>query len=223
MRALVLAVVFAAYATQLSDATTASGLKDALKVATERAVSTTSKSGGFLDNPKIHIPLPGKLESMATGLRAVGMGAQVDELEVAMNHAAEKASGEATPVFVDAIQGMSFQDAAGILKGNDTAATSYFKKKTTAPLTTKFRPIVDDAMKDVGVTKLYESLVSQYASTPFASAPKLDLGSYVTDQALSGLFKVVGDEEKRIRKDPVARSTDLLKQVFGQSRPKAGY
>jgi hypothetical protein len=215
IRTAALAVALVAYSTQLSDATASSGLKDALKVATERAVSATSKDGGFLNDPKIRISLPGKLEGMATGLRAVGMGSQVDELEVAMNHAAEKAAGEATPVFVDAIQGMSFEDAAGILRGNDTAATSYFKKKTSAPLTTKFRPIVDEAMKNVGVTKLYESLVGQYTATPFASAPKLDLNGYVTDKALSGLFTVVGDEEKRIRKDPVARSTDLLKQVFG--------
>ncbi|HTO55551.1 MAG TPA: DUF4197 domain-containing protein [Myxococcota bacterium] len=215
IRTVALALAIVAYSTQLSDATASSGLKDALKVATERAVSATSKDGGFLNDPKIRIPLPGKLEGMATGLRAVGMGSQVDELEVAMNHAAEKAAGEATPVFVDAIQGMSFEDAAGILRGNDTAATTYFKKKTTAPLTAKFRPIVDEAMKNVGVTKLYESLVGQYTSTPFVSAPKLDLNGYVTDKALSGLFTVVGDEEKRIRKDPVARSTDLLKQVFG--------
>jgi hypothetical protein len=214
MRLAALVLAFAAYATQLSDATTASGLRDALQVATERAVKTTSKSGGFLDDPRIHIKLPGKLDSMATGLRAVGMGAQVDELEVAMNHAAEKAAGEATPVFVDAIKGMSFTDAAGILRGNDTAATTYFKQKTTEPLKGKFRPIVDSAMKNVGVTKQYDALVSQYSSTPFGSAPKFDLTGYVTDQALSGLFKVVGDEEKSIRKNPAARTTDLLKQVF---------
>jgi Protein of unknown function (DUF4197) len=215
IRSALLALGLLAYAAQLSNATTASGLSEALKVATERAVQSTSKPGGFLDNSRIRIALPGKMETMANGLRAVGMGAQVDELEVAMNHAAEKAAGEATPVFVDAIEGMSFQDAAGILKGSDTAATDYFKKKTTAPLTTKFRPIVDDAMKNVGVTKMYESLVGQYTSTPFVHAPKLDLTGYVTEKALSGLFTIVGDEEKRIRKDPVARSTDLLKQVFG--------
>jgi hypothetical protein len=215
MKVAAVALAFAAYASQLSDATTtASGLREALSVATERAVETTSKSGGFLDDPRIHIKLPGKLETMANALRAVGMGAQVDELEVAMNHAAESAAGEATPVFGDAIKSMSFDDAAGILRGGDTAATTYFKKKTTVPLTAKFRPIVNDAMKNVGVTKQYEALVGQYTSTPFVSAPKLDLNAYVTDQALAGLFKVVGDEEKRIRKDPAARATELLKQVF---------
>ena len=216
MKLAAVTLAFLAYAAQLSDATTASGLRQALELATQRAVASTSKTGGFLDDPSIHIKLPGKLDGLATGMRAVGMGAQVDELEVAMNHAAEKAAAEATPVFVDAIKGMSFDDAAGILRGNDTAATSYFKKKTTAPLTAKFRPIVDTAMKQVGVMKQYDSLVSQYSSTPFASVPKLDLGGYVTDKALAGLFKVVGDEEKRIRKDPTARATDLLKQVFAR-------
>jgi len=209
------ALALAAYGAQLSTATTSSGLKEALSLATERAVQATSKPGGFLDNPQIRIKLPGKLDAMANGLRALGMGAQVNELDESMNHAAEKAAGEATPVFVDAIKGMTFEDAAAILKGNDTAATSYFKKKTSAPLTAKFRPIVEDAMKNVGVTQQYDALVSHYASTPFGSAPKLDLTGYVTDQTLAGLFTVVADEEKRIRKDPAARATDLLKQVFG--------
>jgi len=199
----------------LSAATTASGLKDALRVATEQAVESTSKTGGFLDNPQIRIPLPGKLETMATALRAVGIGAQVDELEVAMNHAAEKAAGEATPVFTKALTDMSFKDAAGILNGGDTAATRYFQKTTSAELKTRFRPIVDQAMAQTGVVKQYDALVASYASTPFASAPKLDLGGYVTDEALSGLFKVMGDEEKQIRKDPAARTTSLLKEVFG--------
>ena len=204
-----------AIAAQLSAATTALGLKDALRIATDQAVASTSKTGGFLDNPKIRIPLPGKLESMATALRAVGMSAQVDELEVAMNHAAEKAASEATPVFSKALTDMSFKDASGILTGGDTAATRYFQKTTSAELATRFRPIVDQAMEQVGVVKQYDALVSSYTSTPFASAPKLDLGSYVTDQALAGLFKVMGEEEKKIRTNPAARTTDLLKQVFG--------
>jgi len=215
MKSTALALALLAFVSQQSDTTTAA-LRDALKLASQRAVATTSKPGGFLDDPNIRIPLPGKLESMASGLRAVGMGAKVDELEVAMNHAAENAAGEATPVFVDAIEKMSFSDAVGILKGNDTAATTYFKKTTSAPLREKFSPIVDGAMKKVGVVKLYDDLVGQYtAAVPFTKAPKFDLNGYVTDSALSGLFKVVGDEEKKIRKDPAARATDLLKQVFG--------
>jgi hypothetical protein len=212
LAALALAVL--AFVSQ-SDSTTTSALRDALKLASERAVSATSKPGGFLDDPQIRIHLPGKLEGMASGLRALGMGAKVDELEVAMNHAAEHAAAEATPIFVGAVEKMSFQDAVGIVRGNDTAATTYFKRTTSEPLRQKFRPIVDAAMEKVGVAKLYDELVSQYASTPFGSAPKLDLNGYVTDQALAGLFTVVGDEEKKIRQDPAARTTDLLKQVFG--------
>ena len=215
--ALPLAVLLLLGAAPLGDPTTAAGLKDALRVATERAVASTSKTNGFLDNPTIRIPLPGALGSMSTALRGIGMGAQVDELEVAMNHAASKAAGVATPVFVDAISKMSFSDATGIVKGGDTAATQYFQKTTTAPLRTKFSPIVGDSMKEVGVTKLYDQLVGQYTSAiPFASAPKLDLNGYVTDKTLAGLFSVVGDEEKKIRTDPAARATDLLKQVFGR-------
>lgn len=209
-----LALTVLAFVSQ-SDATTASALRDALRLASQRAVSTTSKPGGFLDDPEIRIRLPGKLESMAGGLRALGMGAKVDELEVAMNHAAEHAAAEATPIFVGAIEKMSFQDAVGILRGSDTAATTYFKRTTSEPLRQKFRPIVDSAMQKVGVVRMYDDLVGQYASTPFTSAPQLDLNAYVTDQALAGLFKVVGDEEKKIRKDPAARTTELLKQVFG--------
>lgn len=216
MKLAALTVAFLAWAAQLSDATSASGLRQALEVAAQRAVKSTSQPGGFLDDPSIHIKLPGKLDGLATGMRALGMGAQVDELEVGMNRAAEKAASEATPVFVDAIKAMTFEDAAGILRGNDTAATSYFRKKTTAPLTAKFRPIVDSSLNEIGVVKQYDALVSQYTSTPFTAAPKLDLAGYVTDKALAGLFKVVGDEERRIRKDPAARTTDLLKQVFAR-------
>ena len=194
----------------------AAGLKEALRVATERAVASTSKTGGFLDNPKIHIGLPGALGTMSSALRTVGMGAQVDQLEVAMNHAAEKATSEATPVFVDAIKGMSFQDASKIVSGGDTAATDYFQKTTSGTLRTRFRPIVEEAMQKVGVVQQYDQLVGRYKSMPFASSPNLDLTSYVTDKTLSGLFTVVGEEEKQIRTNPAARATDLLKQVFGR-------
>jgi hypothetical protein len=132
------------------------------------------------------------------------------------NHAAEKAAGEATPVFVDAIQKMSFQDASSIATGGDTAATDYFEKTTTDSLRTRFRPIVDQAMQSVGLAKQCEQLVGRYQSVPFASSPKLDLGGYVTDQALAGLFSVVGEQEKQIRTNPAARATDLLQQVLGR-------
>jgi hypothetical protein len=196
--------------------TDASGLKEALRLATERAVQLTSRPNGFLDNAKIRIGLPGGLDKMTSALRAIGMGAQVEELEVSMNHAAEKAAGEATPVFVDAIQKMTFQDASGIVTGGDTAATDYFQTTTSDTLRTRFRPIVDQAMQSVGLAQQFDQLVGRYQTIPFASAPKLDLGGYVTDKALAGLFTVVGEQEKQIRTDPAARASDLLKQVFGR-------
>jgi hypothetical protein len=144
------------------------------------------------------------------------MSAQVDELEVTMNHAAEKAAGEATPVFVDAISQMSFQDASGIVTGGDTAATDYFEKTTSGTLRERFRPIVDQAMQSVGLKQQYDALLGRYKAIPFASSPKLDLTNYVTEQALAGLFTIVGEQEKQIRTNPAARATDLLKQVFGR-------
>ena len=213
---LLAAACFGIGASGLPASTQTSGLKEALRLATERAVKMTSQSGGFLDNAKIRIGLPGALGTMTNGLRAIGMGQQVDELEVAMNRAAEKAAGEATPVFVDAIQKMSFQDAAGIVSGGDTAATDYFEKTTSKPLSERFRPIVDQAMQNVGLAKQYDQLVGRYTSLPFASAPRFDLGGYVTDKTLSGLFTVVGEQEKQIRTNPAARGTDLLRQVFGK-------
>lgn len=217
MKILALAVILALGASPLSESTTASGLKDALRIATERAVQSTSQTNGFLDNPKIRIGLPGSLSSVASALRGIGMSAQVDELEVSMNHAAEQASREATPVFVDAISQMSFADATGILRGGDTAATEYFEKTTSAPLRSRFSPIVAQAMQNVGVGKLYDQLIGRYTSAiPFSSAPKFDLNEYVTTSTLEGLFTIVGEEEKKIRSDPASRATDLLKQVFGQ-------
>jgi hypothetical protein len=200
----------------LDQATSASALKDALRLATERAVASTSKSGGFLSNPKIHIGLPGALGKMGNGLRAIGMGAQVDELEVSMNRAAEQAAAEAAPVFVDAIRRMSFADAARILGGGDTAATDYFRTTTSERLGARFRPIVERAMQGVGLAQQYQALLGRYQSIPFSSAPKLDLAGYVTDMTLAGLFTTVGEEEKAIRENPAARATDLLKQAFGR-------
>jgi len=211
-----LAALFTLGAAASVDSTNVSGLKEALRIATERAVRATSQTNGFLDNAKIRIGLPGSLDKMASGLRAIGMGAQVEELEVSMNRAAEKAAGEATPVFVDAITQMSFQDATGIVTGGDTAATDYFEKTTSDPLRTRFRPIVEQATQNVGLAKQYEQLVGRSKSVPFVSTPKLDLAGYVTDKTLSGLFTVVGEEEKKIRTNPAARATDLLKQVFGR-------
>jgi hypothetical protein len=151
---------------------------------------------------------------MATGLRAVGFGGQVDELEVAMNRAAEQASAEATEVFWQGIRQMSFSDARAILTGGDTAATEYFERTTREPLRQRFEPIVAERMRGVGLARLYGDLVARYVALPFTKEPNLNLEGYVTDGALDGLFRVLGEEERRIREDPAARTTALLKEVF---------
>lgn len=199
----------------LDESTVVAGLKQALEVGSRNAVALTSRADGFLGNPAIRIPLPKGLEPMGKALRTVGFGGQVDELEVAMNRAAERAAGEATDVFVSAIGQMSFADARGILRGGDTAATDYFRRTTSDELRRRFEPIVGQKMQEVGLVQLYEGLVAHYASLPFARKPSLDLRSYVTERGLEGLFQVLAEEEQRIRTDPAARTTELLQRVFG--------
>jgi len=196
------------------EARVVAGLKQALEVGTERAVGRISRQDGFLRNPRIRIGLPDSLQTMAAGLRGMGLGGRIDELELAMNRAAEQASAEATEVFWQGIRQMSFADARGILAGGDTAATEYFERTTRKPLRERFEPIVAERMRSVGLVRLYEDLASRYAALPFTTRPALNLERYVTDGALDGLFQVLGEEERRIREDPEARTTALLKEVF---------
>lgn len=201
----------------LDESTIVAGLKDALRVGTERTVASTSTLDGFLGNALIRIAMPDQLEATAKGLRAVGFGAQVDELEVAMNRAAERAAGEATGIFVDAVKAMSFADARAILSGADDAATQYFKQKTSDELRARFAPIVDASMKEVGLARLYEDLMGTVKRLPLVPSSNLDLDAYVTDRSLSGLFSVLAEQEALIRADPAARSTELLRRVFASS------
>ncbi len=200
----------------LSDAKIGSGLKEALKIGTENAVGFTGKTDGYFLNQAIKILMPEKLKTFEKGLRAVGYGPQVDEFVLSMNRAAEKAAPFAKQIFWDAIGEMTFEDVRKILSGNDTAATDYFKGKTTNPLTNVFKPIVSNAMNEVGVTRQYKELVGRYDSIPFVKKESFDLDQYVVSKALDGLFYMVGQEEKKIRKNPAARTTDLLKEVFGK-------
>lgn len=199
----------------LDEGTIVAGLKEALRVGTRNAVASTSRPDGFLANPRIHIPLPEELETMARGLRRVGLGRQVDELELAMNRAAEEASAEAFSVFASAVTQMSFADARGILGGGETAATDYFQRTTRDELGRRFAPIVARTMESVGLARLYDDLMARWRAIPLAPDPGLDLRAYVTERGLSGLFTVLADEERRIRADPAARTTELLRRVFG--------
>ena len=200
----------------LSSSQIVSGLKEALRVGTDRAVATTSRSGGFLDDALLRIALPDELETTARAARMVGFGAQVDELEVTMNRAAERASGEAKGVFWDAVSKMTIQDATGILNGGDDAATRYFRSATEDTLRARFEPIVTSAMQQVGVYRAYDNLASRYGALGLLGDPKASLNDHVTDGTLDGLFSVLAGEEKRIRRDPAARTTELLRQVFGR-------
>jgi hypothetical protein len=199
----------------LSDVKIGSGLKEALKIGTENAVGFTGKKDGFFLNQAIKILMPEKLRTFEKGLRAVGYGPQVDEFVLSMNRSAEKATPFAKQIFWDAIGEMTFEDVRKILSGNNTAATDYFKGKTTNKLTDVFKPIVSNAMSEVGVTRQYKELVGRYESIPFVKKETFDLDQYVVTKALDGLFHMVGEEETKIRKNPTARTTDLLKEVFG--------
>ena len=201
-------------AAQLPDAKIADGLKEALKVATEKTVSLTGKTDGYFANQAIKILMPDKLKSLESGLRAVGYGSQIDEFVLSMNRAAESAAPQAKQIFVDAIGKMSFDDARKILNGGNTAATDFFKSKTTPQLTTAFKPAVSKSMNDVGVTRQYKDLVGRFESIPFAKSQAFDLDGYVVDKGLAGLFHVLGEQEQQIRTNPTARVTDLLKEVF---------
>lgn len=200
----------------LSDSKIISGLKEALQIGTDQAVHLTGKTDGYFLNQMIKILMPEKLKTFEKGLRAVGYGPQVDEFVLSMNRAAEKAAPTAKDIFWGAIKEMTFDDARKILSGNDTAATEYFKGKTTNKLTAAFKPVVSKSMNEVGVTRQYKELVGRYESIPFVKKESFDLDQYVVTKALDGLFYMVGEEEKKIRKNPAARTTDLLKEVFGK-------
>ncbi len=199
----------------LSDSKIISGLKEALHVGTENAVNLTGKMDGYFMNELIKILMPEKLKTLEKGLRAVGYGPKVDEFVLSMNRAAEKAAPFAKDIFWGAVKEMSFDDARKILSGNDTAATEYFQGKTTSKLTSAFKPVVSKSMNEVGVTRQYKELVGRYESIPFVKKESFDIDQYVVTKALDGLFHMVGEEERKIRKNPAARTTDLLKEVFG--------
>ena len=200
---------------QLSDDKIIAGLKEALQVSTGKAVALTGKPDGFLKNQAIRILLPPKFQTIGKTMRMLGMGARVDELEVGMNRAAERATPQAKQIFLAALKKMSFDDARHILTGNDTAATDYFKRTSSADLAVAFAPIVHQSMQRVGVVQQYERVLN---SAPGGSAlvGEFDLNKYVLGKTLDGLFYMLGEEEKRIRKDPAAQTTALLKEVFGK-------
>ncbi len=194
------------------------GLKEALVKGTKTAVNSLGKENGFLGNSNVKIPMPDSLKSVESGLRRLGRDEVADSFIETMNRAAEEAVPVAADVFAGSVKEMSIDDARGILKGPDDAATEYFRKTTSQSLKDKFLPIVKSATDSVGLTASYKNLVGKLGPlSGFMDTGSLDLDNYVTDKAMEGLFQMVALEEKKIRENPIERTTDLLKKVFGQS------
>lgn len=201
----------------LDDSTIAKGLKEALATGTTRAVNAVSQRDGYFGNEMIKILLPEKIRSTADLLGRFGFQKEVDDFVLSMNRAAEKAAPKATEHFTTALKAMSFSDARAILQGDATSATRYFREKTGDRIFADFKPVVMANMKDVGVARNYSQLREKFEAIPFAGTfGSLDLDNYVTGKAVDGLFNMLGEEEKKIRTDPAARGTELLKKVFGK-------
>jgi hypothetical protein len=194
------------------------GLKDALVQGSSKAVSQLSASDGFLGNPKVKIPLPDTIKRVESGLRMLGMGRQADELVTSMNRAAEMAVKEATPLLVSSVKSMSVSDAKGILTGPDDAATQYFKRTTSDALTQRFLPIVKEMTARVQLAQQYNGLAGQAAQYGLISKEDANIDLYVTRKALDGLFVVIAEQERMIRRDPMGAATNVAKKVFSSLR-----
>ena len=196
--------------------TSAAGLKEALAIGTENAIQLIGRPDGFLKNDLIKILMPEKLRMVEKTMRTLGMGKPIDDFELSMNHAAEAAVPLASGFFKSAIQEMTFDDARKIVTGGDTSATDFFKSKTQDKLLIAFRPVIEKAMADNDVTKHFDMVTGNMKKIPFMKAEIPDVKEYVLDKSLSGMFFMIGEEEKKIRKDPAAQVTSLLKEVFGK-------
>jgi hypothetical protein len=191
------------------------GLKDALKIGAQKSTDRLSAVDGFFKDAAVKILLPPEAQKAEKTLRGMGMGQMCDNAILSMNRAAEDASKSAAPIFIKAITSMSIGDAVGILRGPDTAATSYLKRSTTPELTMAFKPIVDASLKKTDATKYWKDIFDTYNKIPFVKKVNPDLTAYATQKAIEGIFFYVAVEEKNIRKNPAAQATDLLKKVFG--------
>ena len=192
----------------------AQGIREALVNGTGKSVDLVSLVDGYFGNAEIKIPFPEDARVVESRLRSMGMGKQVDDAILSINRAAEDAAREAKPIFVDAIKAMSIQDAIGIVKGEDNAATEYLRKSTTTELNKKFQPVISKSLDRVQATRYWTDVINTYNKIPFVQKVNPDLTTYVTGLAIDGLFIMISKEEKKIRKDPLARTSDILKKVF---------
>lgn len=201
-------------AVSLTDSEIASGLKEALRVGSDLVVNQLGTNDGFNADPNIHIPLPNSLQKVQSTLEKVGMSDMLDDLEIRLNRAAEIATPKAKELFINAIQAMTLDDARNILAGENDAATRYFQAKMTPDLVKEFTPIVNDSLAEAGAIKSYDDAIGQYKKIPLVPDVKSDLSSYVVEKGMDGIFHYLAVEEAKIRTDPIARTTDLLKKVF---------
>ena len=202
----------------LSESDAALGVRAALERGATMAVASLGRSGGFLDNPRVRIPLPGVLHDVARVLKTTGQGQRVDELVVAMNRAAEAAMPEARGLLVQTVKSMSVEDARRIVTGGDDAVTKFFASKTREPLGIKFLPIVTRATERVRLADKYNAVAGRAAGLGLVRPREANLQRYVTDKALDGLYLMIGEEEKKIRRDPVGTGSAILRKVFGSVR-----
>lgn len=199
----------------LTSAEVAEGLKEALINGISKGADLTSQLDGYYKNPEIKIPFPPDVKKVEDRLRQLGLGNKVDEFVMTLNRGAEDAAKEAKPIFISAIKQMSIDDAFGILKGQPDAATQFLKRTTSSQLKEKFKPVIQNSLSKVSATKYYGDLVNTYNKIPLVEKVNPNLDDYATDLAISGLFNMIAKEEKNIRENPMARTTDLLKRVFG--------
>ena len=199
----------------LSTEEVAQGLKEALTNGVSKESDLVSKVDGYFKNPEIKIPFPPEVKQVETTLRQMGLGNEVDRFVLTLNRGAEDAAKEAKPIFIEAVRQMTIQDAWAILRGEKDAATQYLKKTTSAQLKEKFKPVIQQSLNKVNATKYYGDLVNTYNKIPLVQKVNPNLDEYATDEAIKGLFVMIAKEEKNIRENPVARTTELLKKVFG--------
>ncbi|MBT1709084.1 DUF4197 family protein [Fulvivirgaceae bacterium PWU5] len=202
----------------LTSTEVANGLKEALVKGISNGSDMASQLDGYFKNPKIKIPFPPEVKKVEDKLRQIGLGGEVDKFVMTLNRGAEDAAKEAKPIFIAAIKQMTIQDAWGILRGSDNAATEYLKRTTSSLLYDKFKPVIQNSLNKVNATKYYGDIVTRYNKIPLVEKVNPDLTDYATNKAMDGLFLLIAEEEKKIRLDPVARTTELLKKVFGAQK-----
>jgi hypothetical protein len=202
----------------LSTEEVVAGLKEALNKGIVKGSDLVSQVDGYFKNPEIKIPFPPEVKKVEDRLRKMGMGSEVDKFVLTLNRGAEDAAKEAKPIFVTAIKSMTIQDAWSILKGDESAATNYLKRTTSPQLIEKFKPVIQNSLNKVNATKYYRDLVTTYNKIPLVEKVNPNLDDYATNRAIEGLFVMIAKEEKNIRQDPLARTTDLLKKVFSAQK-----